>query len=217
MKLTKQKLKQLIKEEHDKLRESDDPLASPGLNKRMDHLRRVGANTRGTVQDLNQARPSVRGDSPADIALAVKDTLVSHNIELTDEDAVEQVVYRKLDEFGIHKDDWADWEAEIYANLDPLANEGCGDERAELSGKNFPKLPGEDLGDDREKQRENKVKLSKIDLRRIVKEEINDMIANPTSKEPEVAKLPPEVQAELEAPAAVPEPGLAEQRRRRRK
>jgi histone H3/H4 len=251
MKLSKQKLNQFIKEEINTI------------------LKEVG--------------PPPGGGTVAEAVAAVNNAVENAGLDLTDEAAVEQLIYRILDGFGVHKNDWADWEAEIYANLnldqlDPLASEGCGDAHAESSGKNFPKLPYEEEDEESTENqlkftRENKMRLSKADLRRIIKEEINDMIANPTSKEPkvldenlgavrtwvsmitslvgqggltsevlsflkdpwtietmmrypeEVAKLPPEVQAELEHGVSQPTPyespwqavKLAEQRRRRSK
>ena len=51
MKLTKQQLKQIIREELSKLHEIDDPLSSRGLprSREIDRLRDIGANTRGTA------------------------------------------------------------------------------------------------------------------------------------------------------------------------
>ena len=88
MKITKQRLKQIIQEELNKLREvvedSDlgDVLAPPGLNKKMDQLRRTARLGRGKVQDSGQSEP----EAEAEEDLSIEDLAEDLSIEDLAED-----------------------------------------------------------------------------------------------------------------------------------
>ena len=82
MKITKQGLRRLIKEELNKLRETDNPFASDGTGlpsrRREGELRRGAANTRGTGPYSSQPEPEPEAEedlSIEDLAEDIRDMI----------------------------------------------------------------------------------------------------------------------------------------------